>query len=234
MMDIDEIQKEEYAKQGIYYYVNETNMMTGILLVWGPEDTLYENMPMCYFITFPHTYPFDPPKAEFITSDGSTRFHPNMYVDGKVCLSILGTWEGPKWTGILRLSSVGVILQSIMDNNPVVHEPGCATRTDSYVVDYNEFVGSKVLDFLTHLVLTYIDTKSLPNYLKPFESIFVERIQPIVSCLEKRLEEKIKTGEKFWSQLIYRLSGSTNYKRNLELLEANRTKIDELINSASE
>jgi hypothetical protein len=25
------------------------------------------------------------------------RFNPNLYSDGKVCLSLLGTWSGPGW-----------------------------------------------------------------------------------------------------------------------------------------
>ena len=28
-------------------------------------------------------------------SGGKVRFNPNLYNDGKVCLSILGTWAGP-------------------------------------------------------------------------------------------------------------------------------------------
>ena len=28
------------------------------------------------------------------TGNGSVRFNPNLYQDGKVCLSLLGTWEG--------------------------------------------------------------------------------------------------------------------------------------------
>ena len=40
-------------------------------------------------------YPNKPPEAEFLTTGGGTAvFNPNLYSCGKVCLSLLGTWEG--------------------------------------------------------------------------------------------------------------------------------------------
>lgn len=31
------------------------------------------------------------------TSGGNVRFNPNLYQQGTVCLSLLGTWGGPSW-----------------------------------------------------------------------------------------------------------------------------------------
>lgn len=37
-------------------------------------------------------------QAKFLTTgSGSVRFNPNLYQCGKVCLSLLGTWQGPSW-----------------------------------------------------------------------------------------------------------------------------------------
>ena len=33
-------------------------------------------------------------KLTYLTNDGNTRFHPNLYRNGKVCLSVLNTWRG--------------------------------------------------------------------------------------------------------------------------------------------
>lgn len=36
-----------------------------------------------------------PPVVKLVTTGGGTvRFNPNLYNDGKVCLSLLGTWHG--------------------------------------------------------------------------------------------------------------------------------------------
>lgn len=37
-------------------------------------------------------------QVKFLTTGGGcVRFNPNLYVCGKVCLSLLGTWSGPAW-----------------------------------------------------------------------------------------------------------------------------------------
>jgi ubiquitin-protein ligase len=47
------------------------------------------------FYLDPKSFPFDPPKAYFHSwTNGRGRVNPNLYEEGKVCLSILGTWAG--------------------------------------------------------------------------------------------------------------------------------------------
>jgi baculoviral IAP repeat-containing protein 6 len=92
----------------------------------GPEDTPYANG--CFFFDFSlDDYPNKPPKANFLTTGGSTvRFNPNLYNCGKVCLSLLGTWHGPGWvpnqsTFLQVLVSIqGLILVA----DPYFNEPG--------------------------------------------------------------------------------------------------------------
>ena len=55
------------------------------------------------------------------------RFGPNLYADGKVCLSLLGTWDGPKWNP--KHSSLYQLLISIQGlilgvEHPYYLEPG--------------------------------------------------------------------------------------------------------------
>jgi baculoviral IAP repeat-containing protein 6 len=43
----------------------------------------------------PTTFPAGPPKINLQTTGaGQVRFNPNLYNCGKVCLSLLGTWQG--------------------------------------------------------------------------------------------------------------------------------------------
>ena len=51
---------------------------------------------------------------------------------GKVCLSILGTWSGPKWTSIMDITTVLLTLQSLLDENPLHHEPGQRKKCRTY------------------------------------------------------------------------------------------------------
>ena len=54
-------------------------MLRGYAVVFGPSDTLYRYGCYCFEFKFPTNYPFSPPKLTYMTNDGCTRFHPNLY-----------------------------------------------------------------------------------------------------------------------------------------------------------
>jgi hypothetical protein len=55
----------------------------------------------------------------------SIRIHPNIYGgEGKVCLSILGTFSGPSWSPMYNILTILIQIQSLMDDKPWKHEPG--------------------------------------------------------------------------------------------------------------
>lgn len=97
-------------------------------LIIGPPDTPYEFGFFEFQVKFPHQYPIASPAVTCITTDGGrTRFNPNIYAQGKVCLSILGTWHGEKgeeWSSAQGLESVLLSIQSLMSQNPYENEPG--------------------------------------------------------------------------------------------------------------
>jgi len=55
------------------------------VIIIGPADTLYEGGIFRARLSFPEDYPLSPPKMRFITP----MWHPNIYSDGAVCISIL-------------------------------------------------------------------------------------------------------------------------------------------------
>ncbi|CDZ96814.1 Ubiquitin-conjugating enzyme [Phaffia rhodozyma] len=65
-------------------------------LIFGPPGTPYVDAPLVIdFYLNPSRFPFDPPLAHFHSwTAGKGRINPNLYEEGKVCLSILGTWSG--------------------------------------------------------------------------------------------------------------------------------------------
>ena len=54
-------------------------------MIIGPEGTPYEGGFFRAILSFPLDYPQMPPKMKFI----SEIWHPNVHVDGLVCISIL-------------------------------------------------------------------------------------------------------------------------------------------------
>ncbi|CAN0186780.1 unnamed protein product, partial [Laminaria digitata] len=96
-----------------------------------------------YFVLHcPDDYPHSPPKVRLMTTGGgAVRFNPNLYANGKVCLSILGTWSGPRWTPVHSISSVLLSIQSLMSAKPYHNEPGFeAASNPQDVKDYSDCI----------------------------------------------------------------------------------------------
>merc|ERR1719309_975508 len=64
---------------------NEENFFEWEALIAGPENTPFDGGVFTAKLIFPHDYPLSPPKMRF----QSEVFHPNIYPDGRVCISIL-------------------------------------------------------------------------------------------------------------------------------------------------
>ena len=112
--DIKEIYKNPLTDNNIYYKHSDNDILSGTALIIGPEDTIYEGGYYLFSFKFPYDYPHSPPVVTFNTNDGVTRFHPNLYKSGKVCLSILNTWDGEPWTGCQTISSVLLSICSLL------------------------------------------------------------------------------------------------------------------------
>jgi ubiquitin-conjugating enzyme E2 R len=71
--------------EGIFIELNEENLFEWKVWIEGPKDTFYEGGIFQLLMKFPNDYPMSPPVVTF----GSDFWHPNVYTDGKVCISIL-------------------------------------------------------------------------------------------------------------------------------------------------
>ncbi|KAI0474081.1 ubiquitin-conjugating enzyme/RWD-like protein [Xylariaceae sp. FL0804] len=115
----------ELEKENPDYWVNfkDDNLLKFEAYVLGPEDTLYQHKLIKLIFEIPNNYPMQPPKVKFVQHSGG-RIHPNLYVEGKVCLSILGTWPGDPWIFGMTCNTVLITIRSLLDNQPYKHEPG--------------------------------------------------------------------------------------------------------------
>lgn len=103
--DIELIKKEPV--EGIFVETDADKLDVMYAVIVGPKGTPYEGGFFYFVIRFPDQYPMKPPNVKFMTTgNGNVRFNPNLYTNGKVCVSILGTWSGPGWQPIMSLRSV--------------------------------------------------------------------------------------------------------------------------------
>jgi len=111
----------------VFFRVDEKRMDVLKILITGPVDTPYENGCFCFDAFLPANYPQKSPLCLITTTgNGSARFNPNLYKNGKVCLSLLGTWSGPGWDP--KESTILQVLVSIQSlilvPDPYFNEPG--------------------------------------------------------------------------------------------------------------
>ena len=170
--DMKEINNMNLNELGIYVHFNEENITEAYALIIGPPDTPFENGVLYFKIDFPNNYPFSPPKVQYY-STSKCRIHPNLYVGrshnnflGKVCLSIINTWSGPKWTSIMHIGSVLLSIQSLLDANPLHNEPGFENENSKRNDIYNEIVQ---YDTFRHLI--YKNCSDIPTNFKIFEYV---------------------------------------------------------------
>ena len=122
------------STNSIYVRVDKDNMDYMKVLIIGSEGTPYSNGAFQFDVFFDNQYPNSPPKVTLMTTGGgSTRFNPNLYANGKVCLSLLGTWRGQStenWDPkISTLLQVLISIQSIIMSDLVYfNEPSCESE----------------------------------------------------------------------------------------------------------
>jgi len=108
----------------IIYRHSETDMLTGYACIVGPADTLYFGGYYFFIFRFPTNYPHSPPIVSYLTNTNNIRFHPNFYANKNVCVSIINSWRGEQWSGCQNIRSVLMTFQSLLDKQPLLHEPG--------------------------------------------------------------------------------------------------------------
>jgi ubiquitin-protein ligase len=219
--DMKEISNMNLNDLGIYVHFNEENIMEAYALIIGPKDTPYENGILYFNINFPSNYPFSPPKVQYY-STSKYRIHPNLYVGrshnnflGKVCLSAINTWAGPKWTSIMHIGSVLLSIQSLLDNNPLHNEPGFENEKGKRNDVYNEIV-----KYDTYQQLILRNCSDIPPNFKCFECIIRDHLKSEkTNILEKItiMSQKKKNKEKL-SINIYNLSVIVDYNITKEKL----------------
>lgn len=111
----------------IFVRVDESDQSILRACITGADSTPYANGVLTFDIRVPPAYPQCPPEIICTShSSGTVRFNPNLYSNGKICLSILGTWQGPSWdSSSSTLFGALIAIQAlVMVQNPIENEPG--------------------------------------------------------------------------------------------------------------
>lgn len=123
---------------------DESNVFKWVVMIIGPEGTIYEGGTFQAELIFPNNYPNMPPKMKF----RSNMWHPNIYPDGKVCISILHPPEidytnqqeqlSEKWRPILGVKEIILSVLSMI-TAPNLESPANVDAAIQYRDSYKQF-----------------------------------------------------------------------------------------------
>jgi ubiquitin-conjugating enzyme E2 O len=157
---------------GIFVRTWESRLDLIRVLMIGPNETPYEYAPFVIDFHLGSTYPQTPPEAYFHSwTNGNGPVNPNLYEDGKICLSLLGTWHtderneswSPAKSTLLQVlvSIMGLVLVKEPYYNEAgydVHRSAPETKLSSAL--YTERAYFRARAFITH---------ALSNDVAPFK-----------------------------------------------------------------
>ena len=166
----------------IFVRVDKDNMDYMKAIIFGSEGTPYSSGAFLYDIYFGNNYPNSPPNVAITsTGNGTVRFNPNLYSNGKVCLSLLGTWSGsvgenwdPKISTVYQvlLSIQSIIMSDLVYFNEPGHEDQLGTPegdqlNEGYanIVRYNN-IRVCMIDMIKHPPKGFEDVIKIHFYLK--------------------------------------------------------------------
>lgn len=212
--DVKSIMKEPLHDSGIYYVHDEENVTKGYALIIGPSETPYAYGNYFFEIDYPYDYPYSPPKFTFLTNADNIRMNPNLYRNGKVCISILNTWKGEPWSSCQTIQTVLLTLLTIFNDKPLLNEPGY-DETSSDFVPYNEIIRFKNIEIA---IIKVLKGELIPHIVKKFnEEVwdkFLENYDIIANTIKKK-----NTSQRI-STRLYNMNVKTNYKEvKKQLLE---------------
>ncbi|KAI8619008.1 ubiquitin-conjugating enzyme/RWD-like protein [Chytriomyces sp. MP71] len=112
---------------GFRVELKDDNIFEWQVGIIGPLDTVYQSGYFLSTIKFPDDYPFNPPTFTF----NNAFFHPNVYPDGRLCISILhppgddptsGEKAEERWNPTQTVESILLSIVSLL-NDPNVSSP---------------------------------------------------------------------------------------------------------------
>ena len=217
LRDVVRLIKSPLTSNGIYYSHDEENMLKGYAVIFGPDDSIYRYGAYMFEFNYPKEYPFVPPKVVYLTNDSKTRFNPNLYRNGKVCISLLNTWKGEQWTSCQTIESILLSLVALLHNKPLINEPGrmeshCDFKSYNSIIQYKNYK-TAILGVLTHKILppTFIGFMSIiKQHFKTHERAIIEELVQL---------EKSKKSKKDFSTKLYSMNVLTDYTNLLERMK---------------
>ena len=225
--ELNDLFKNNLDDNNIFYEIDNDDINILKVMMIGTKGTPYENGFFLFTVRYPDNYPQVPMKVWYYTTHSKMRFNPNLYNNGKICLSIINTWGSQyNWTSNMNTKSVLLSIQSMVLNEyPLKNEPGLKVNEKS-IENYNDVLyycvfNISILQNLTQVKTSYLENSSNNKYIS-FECFknrinthFINNIDWYINRC-KELHFKFKNVNVFFTVPYENVLYSCNYLHVLE------------------
>ena len=221
LKDVKQILKNPLTENGIYYIHDDTDMMKGYALIIGPSDTPYFGGNYFFELNYPADYPHSPPKVKYWTNANNIRFNPNLYVCGKVCVSLLNTWRGDQWTSCQTISTVLLTLCTLLCSDPLLNEPGVG-KAHNDMSSYNEIITFANIDVAVCDIVEKKTSVFMPffeNFYPFIKEQFIKNYDKLLEIANKKNEELKNTPVNFRTG-YYAMNVNVDYSKVIHRIQA--------------
>ena len=128
----------------------------------------------------------------------------------------------------MNLRTVLLSILGLLDNEPLLHEPGYATSKGALVsTTYTEFIQFRSLKYIVNCIQGWLEgTASYMNLIGDFEDAWVEQLPLIWENTRRRLEVLAAKPPVLWNRIVYSMSGQSNYSELLATLNEMKPKFE--------
>jgi ubiquitin-conjugating enzyme E2 O len=192
---------------GIFVRTWESRLDLLRILIVGPIDTPYEFVSFVIDMRLPPDYPYKQPEAYFHSwTSGNGPVNPNLYENGTICLSLLGTWhtgkdkENENWSPahstILQVlvSIIGLVLVK----EPYFNEAGFEVRAGLADAAVPSALYSERTYFRSRAFIRYILANQIDGFMDVIGWLYLDPRDTAPQLLDRALragEEVLASGE---------------------------------------
>jgi ubiquitin-protein ligase len=220
LKDVKNIIKNPLTENDIYYIHDDSDIMKGYALIIGPSDTPYFGGNYFFEFNYPSDYPHSPPKVTYCTNGHNIRFNPNLYICGKVCVSLLNTWTGDQWTSCQSISTVLLTLCTLLSKDPLLNEPGVDKKHND-MNSYNEIIQYSNINIAVCDIIQKKNGVYMPffeNFYPFVKENFRKNYDKLIEIAEKKnIEFELQSKE--FRTGFYNLRVNIDYNKVIEKLK---------------
>ncbi|XP_002137019.3 (E3-independent) E2 ubiquitin-conjugating enzyme UBE2O isoform X1 [Drosophila pseudoobscura] len=172
---------------GVIVRAYEDRMDLMSVMMVGPKRTPYQNALFFFDFQMGRDYPRGPPICHY-TSYCTERLNPNLYEEGKVCVSLLGTWAGrdtEMWSITSTMLQVLVSIQGlILVDEPYYNEAGYEKQRGTQLGLEN----SRVYNEMAIIKIAHSTVKQLQNPPPIFRNELIQHFKEFGTELYDRIQ----------------------------------------------